>query len=150
MTRNALAATALAALTGCVSHLSITPAELAPRTELRVRFDSPHSMPIGAPGGDTLVVTDVVEMEGRIIAISDDSVRIAVGSAKRSSNERQRFGGGSTTMFALADARVDRIQRNNGRTATLVISLVLGAALLIAVATYEDPPPPPPPAPKTK
>lgn len=141
---------ALAALSGCASYSRVASTDVSPRTELRVRFDSARALVFSATGGDTLAIDDVVELQGLLIAMKDDSIRLGVKSAGRGARGRQRFGPGTTTTFALSGAQLDRTVTHTGRTIFLVVSLVGGLALMIAMATYQDPPPPPPPEPKPK
>lgn len=138
------------ALTGCVSHRATTAAEIAPRTGLVVHFAAPRALTFKAAGNDTLAFDDVIELQGRVIKPTADSVTIAAASVIRFGGDAHRFGQGTTTAFALTDVRMQEVQQHTGRTIALVATLVLGLALLIAVATYEEPPPPPPPAPKPK
>lgn len=137
-------------LSGCASHHRVTSAEITPRTEVRVRFDTPRSVTFTAPDAAELPVRDVTEIQGRMISGTSDSLRIAASSARLGGEVTQRFGAGTTTTIAVAGAHFERVQRHTGRTLALVGVLVFGAALLIAIVTYQEPPPPPPPEPKPK
>ncbi|HET9454654.1 MAG TPA: hypothetical protein VFO66_10260 [Gemmatimonadaceae bacterium] len=140
----------LTALSGCASHQRVSSAEVTPRTEVRVRFDTPRSVILAAPDAGELPLREVTEIHGRVISATADSLRMAVSSARLGGEVTQRLGAGTTTTIAVAGAHFERVQRHTGRTLALVGVLVLGAALLIAVATYQEPPPPPPPEPKPK
>ena len=141
---------ALTALTGCVSHRGVSSAEITPRSELSVRFVAPHALTFRSRGGDTLALDDVIVLRGRMLAVNADSITMIAVSADRGEAGVQRLGQGTLTRFALADVRMQEIQRHHGRTLALVAALSLGLVLLIAIANYEEPPPPPPPEPKPK
>lgn len=137
-------------LSGCASHQRVSSADVTPRTEVRVRFDTPRSVILAAPDAGELPLREVTEIRGRVISATADSLRMAVSSARLGGDVTQRLGAGTTTTIAVAGAHFERVQRHTGRTIALVGVLVLGAALLIAIATYQEPPPPPPPEPKPK
>ena len=138
----------LAALSGCASYTRVTTTEITPRTELRVRFAAPRDMSLTAPNGDTLTLHGVKELRGILISLKADSIRLGLTNAQLQEEGGQRFGVGTTTTFAVADAQMERVTNHPGRTVFFVITLVGGLALLIATVTYQDPPPPPPPEPK--
>jgi hypothetical protein len=153
MSRNTaapLVLVALMALTGCVSHRGVTSAEITPRTELSVRFVAPHALTFRSTSGDTLALDHVIELHGRMLTVNADSITMIAVSADRGAAGVQRLGQGTLTRFALADVRMQEVQRHPGRTLALVTALALSLVLLIAIATYEEPPPPPPPEPKPK
>lgn len=138
------------AVTGCASHRSLNSTELTPRTELRVRFATPRALTFKSGEIAVLLLDDVVELRGQMILTSHDSVRVAAKKVRRRVGETQRFGVGTTTTFALGDARFDEVHENTAATMAVIALAALGVILLIAVATYEPPPPPPPPEPKPK
>ena len=148
--RNPLVLIGLIALTGCVSHRGVTSTEITPRTELSVRFVAPHPLTFRSPSGDTLALDHVIELQGRMLTVTADSITMIAVSADRGAAGVQRLGPGTMTRFALADVRMQEVRRHPGRTIALVAALALSLVLLIAVVTYEEPPPPPPPEPKPK
>ena len=149
MTRKILLLLTLVAVAGCASQHGITPAQITPRTALSIHFAVPQTLQFRAPG-DSLTVAGVVEVTGRMIRLTSDSMTIAATKAHRVEEGIQRFGAEATTTFAMADARFLEVRQHPGRTIALVVTVGLALALLIAIATYEEPPPPPPPAPKNK
>jgi hypothetical protein len=148
--KNPIILVAVVALSGCVSHRGVTSTEITPRTELSVRFAAPHALTFKSMSGDTLALDHVVELQGRMLTVNGDSITMIAVSADRGAAGVQRFGQGTMTRFALADVRMQEVQRHAGRTIALVVALALSVVLLIAIATYEEPPPPPPPEPKPK
>lgn len=149
MTRTILLLLTLVAVVGCASYRGITPAQITPRTTLRVHLTTQQTLRFRAPG-DSLAVADVIEVTGRMVRITSDSITITATAARRVDDGIQRFGAGATTTLAIADARFVEVQQHPGRTIALVVAVGLAVALLIAIATYEEPPPPPPPPPKNK
>ena len=140
---------ALAALSGCATRQAVTSADITPRTEVRVRFETARSLILTAAEAE-LALGGVLELEGRMIGRTADSIKIGAASATLGSGGTQRFGAGTTTMIAVSGASFEKIERHTGRTIALFGILILGAAILIAAATYQEPPPPPPPEPKPK
>lgn len=137
---------ALMSVTGCVSYRNVTAAELTPRTELDVRFAAPRFLVFESAGGYSVAFDDVVRVQGRMIAITSDSMTIATTRANLSRARVQRFGAGTTTTFAVANAHIQELRYHKGRMLALVTVLALGFLLLIVATSDQSfsPSPPPP------
>lgn len=149
MTKLASLLAVVVALTGCATVSPITSGDITPRTELLLRFASPHAITFKSPSGEALSYDDVTQIQGRMVALHADSITLGTTRAERGAGWQQ-FGQGTTATFGIADVHIQEVQRHPGRTIALVTFLALGLVLLLAVATYEEPPPPPPPEPKPK
>jgi hypothetical protein len=136
------------ALTACASYRDVTSAQIAPRTELSVRFFAPRPVTFMSADGIELAIDDVIELHGRMISRHADSIRIGAISARRVGGV-QRFGAGTTATFAPADVRMQQIRRHTGRTIALLAVLAIAVVVVVAAATVE-PAPPPPSEPKSK
>lgn len=140
----------LAAVAGCASHHRVASTQITPRTDLKIVFDSPRPVVLTAPDAEVMTLADVIQLDGRMITGTADSITIRVSSAKLAFEQTQRFGAGTTTTIGVSGARFDRVQHHVGRTILLIGALVIGAVILVAAATYEEPAPPPTPEPKPK
>jgi hypothetical protein len=145
--RRAYLLIALLAATGCVSYPRVTPEGVTPRSELSFRFDAPREVTFrneSGESGDTLLLANVVEVRGRMAAVTADSIVIRAVRAEFDDGPGHPLGTGTIATFALTDVGMREVDTHPGRTALLIAAIGLGLALAIAVATYEEPPPPPP------
>jgi hypothetical protein len=129
----------LAVGSACTSHRPIdSPAnpEAARREPIRVRFAKPTAVALTSAAGDTVHVVVVEELSGRMIALSTDSVRLAVWAGRGED-------GAALGAMPGAEARLARTSnlRVEGRSPDAaanrwLIASAAGVALLVAVAWW--------------
>lgn len=150
--RVALAVLALATVSACAGYRSVTPDGIAAPSDVRIQFAPARDLWVLNSGQDSLQVTDVVEVYGRVTDKDESTVTLDVSSARVLSAldgrpTRMRFGSGTVARVPMENVQERYAQ--GGRTLFLVLGLVVVAAIVISAATAPDPEPTPPKEPKT-
>jgi hypothetical protein len=125
------------ASTGCFTYRA-DPAPVPGPTRVRVRFSPPRPFDIAIAGRDTLRLADVTELEGRVLAVRGDTLRLAVRDARTAMGAAAPGLGttDATTLVPLGAGRVVEVRRlDAGRTALVVLAGVgIGVAALLVAA----------------
>ena len=138
-----LALLATLTLAGCASYRTVFGNAVAPSADLRIQFAPPRTLVVHSRNGDSTTVEEVIELRGKVVERSGGMITLEVSRARTAdSGALQRFGSGAVVRVPLQEVEVR--EARTGRTA-LLISVLLGAVvLLISAATASEPAPPPP------
>ena len=128
---------ALAAGSGCTGYQAT---ELVPvnSTPIRVTFSPARDLTGKGPRGDSVVFSDVSEIQGVLIAARQDSILVAVQTLRTVSRSVE-VADGTVTSFVRDSASHLAIQsrRSGGRMNpwnAMALILIVGAAVIAALA----------------
>jgi hypothetical protein len=130
---------------GCASRSIVTPEQVTPRSELSLHFEPPRAVTLRSDAGETLVLERIVELSGRLIESSEDSILIRATSVKFADGRTEPFGVGVNTSFARTEVTMEEVAFSAGKTIAAVVGIGLLLVLIASITGGSEPDPPPPP-----
>lgn len=130
-------------LGGCASYRPASREMVVAPAQVRITFPSPRRVAFYSQHGDSLVLDDIVTVEGKVLETGADSVTMKPSRAWRESTPTPwRLGTVETVRLPLEAVEVKKV--NRGRTAVALLVLLGGIGLIVGAATSNSDPTPPP------
>jgi hypothetical protein len=127
----------LFASTACTSYrVAPIPAPLG--AAVRVSFNAPRAVDVTDRDGDPgrpMRIDGVTTIEGRVLATRGDSLDLAI-TAMRAGRRRLTSVSGASRATVVPDARRPVEQRRTDRVRTVLLSVGMSAAIVLAAALY--------------
>jgi hypothetical protein len=133
--RPAIAPLAVMVAAGCYSYRA-APVPLPVNAPVRVRFESPRTLAMLVPSGDTVNVGSVAAVVGRVIAARRDTLVLAVTSVWGQGKRVDGIPGGSRAVVVPDPARpAEQARVSAGRT-LLMLAAVAAAGAVVVLAVF--------------
>jgi hypothetical protein len=125
-----MVATALLLVTGCFTHRA-EPAPMPGPDQVRVRFNPPRSVDVAVAGRDTMRLSDVRQLDGRVVAARGDTLTLALRDVRVSNGSVPGVvSGSSTAVVRLGAGGVAEVRRLDKTRTTLAVLAGAGIGLL--------------------
>ena len=126
---------ACGALSACSAYQVAPTDRIALNSSVRVRFSAPTNLTFQTAAGDSLVVDDVIELDGRVVAHSGNMITMVASGAKQGvgfTSTSSRFASPISLLLALGDdTKLLTSQLSVAATAMAVI-LPVGGYIIMA------------------
>ena len=142
MRRTSVLVTVLLLSAACFTYRA-EPAPLPGPSHVRVRFDPSRPVAVAVAGRDTMRLSSVTEVEGRVLAARGDTLTLSVRGAR---DAGVRVGGlpagGATAVVRLGAGSVTEVRRrDNTRTGLAIAAGGAVALLALLIAALSAMPP---------